>query len=339
LKTEPRVPENVRAEMAEWGLCKDEFTDTGGWPHQMYVREARRMIGEYVMSEKTCRWQEKPADSVGLGAYNMDSHNCRRVVRNGKAHNEGDVQVGVKPYPISYRSITPRAEECENLFVPVCLSATHIAYGSIRMEPVFMIMGESSAHAAVIALDEKIPVQKVAYAKLSERLLKAGQVLEWKPTLPGQSGGNPASEAPKLPGIVLDETQAAKTGEWSPGTLDARVGGGYLHDSNANKGTATMKWTIVSPEDGEYEVNLHFPPNSNRATNVPVWVAVGSEVLEVKVNQQTASGVAKLGTFMMAKGAKTTVTLGNQNTDGHVIADGVQAVKTGVGRPRPSGVK
>src|SRR5215207_7618781 len=121
------------------------------------------------MSEKDFRRQNTAEDAVGLGAYNMDSHNCRRIVRDGKAHNEGDVQVGVKPYPISYRSIVPRASECENLFVPVCLSATHIAYGSIRMEPVFMILGQSSATAASMAIDAGTSVQQLEYAKLREQ--------------------------------------------------------------------------------------------------------------------------------------------------------------------------
>ena len=178
LATDPRVPENVRAEMQQWGLCKDEFQDTGGWPHAMYVREARRMIGAYVMTERNCRQVETPDDSVGLGAYNMDSHNCRRIVQDGVARNEGDVQVRVKPYPISYRAIIPPAGECENLWVPVALSATHIAYGSIRMEPVFMILGQSAATAASMSIDDRVPAQKVNYAKLRAQLQKDGQVLE-----------------------------------------------------------------------------------------------------------------------------------------------------------------
>ena len=132
LATSPRVPAAVRAEIQTWGLCRDEFPDTGGWPHQLYVREARRMIADYVMTEKNCRHGEVVSDSVGLAAYNMDSHNCRRLVRNGHVENEGDVQVPpMKPYPISYRAIVPKAGQCENLLVPVCLSASHIAYGSI----------------------------------------------------------------------------------------------------------------------------------------------------------------------------------------------------------------
>ena len=180
LATDSRVPKNMRDEMQLWGPAKDEFLDTGGWPNQLYVREARRLISDYVMTEHDCRGAVKAEDPIGLGAYNMDSHNCQRIVKNGKALNEGDVQVPVKPYPISYRSIIPKMSECENLFVPICLSATHIAYGSIRMEPVFMILGQSAATAASLAIDAKIPVQKVDYGKLRARLLADKQVLEWK---------------------------------------------------------------------------------------------------------------------------------------------------------------
>jgi hypothetical protein len=180
LVNDPRVPARARDETARWGLAKDEFVTTKGWPHQLYVREARRMISDYVMTEHNCRWKEVATDSVGLGAYNMDSHNVQRYVKDGRARNEGDVQVAVAaPYPISYRSIVPKASECTNLLVPVCLSASHIAYGSIRMEPVFMVLGQSGATAACQAIDANIAVQAVDYAKLQERLLADKQVLEW----------------------------------------------------------------------------------------------------------------------------------------------------------------
>lgn len=181
LSTSPRLPENLRQQMNKWGLAKDEFVDTQGWPHQMYVREARRMIGRHVVTQADCEHKTEAQDSIGMGAYNMDSHNCQRFVKDGAAINEGDVQVGPKgPYPVGYQSITPKEDECDNLIVPVCLSATHIAYGSIRMEPVFMALGESSADAACMAIDQKTTVQKIDYPKLREKLLAAGQVLEFK---------------------------------------------------------------------------------------------------------------------------------------------------------------
>lgn len=179
MSTSPRVPEKLRSEFRSFGPCKDEFQSTDGWSPQLYIREARRMVSDYVMTEHNCRSKAVAEDPVGMAAYGMDSHNCQRIVQNGAARNEGDVQQhGLKPYPISYRSIVPRASECENLLVPVCVSATHIAFGSIRMEPVFMVLGQSAGNAAALAIDDGCSVQEVAYEKLQARLLAAGQVLE-----------------------------------------------------------------------------------------------------------------------------------------------------------------
>ncbi|MFA6546678.1 MAG: FAD-dependent oxidoreductase, partial [Limisphaerales bacterium] len=231
LATDPRVPGEMRKEMQGWGPSKDEFLDTDGWSREMYVREARRLVGEYVMSEKNCRAVETITDSVGLGAYNMDSHNCQRIVKNGRVENEGDVQVPpMKPYPVSYRAIIPKAAECDNLLVPVALSASHIAYGSIRMEPVFMVLGQSAATAAAMAIDDKVPVQKVNYGKLRARLLADKQVLDW--TGPARAAGSGRFIDPKsLPGIVLDDADAKKTGEWVESASAAwHVGRGYAHD-------------------------------------------------------------------------------------------------------------
>ena len=180
LANNPRVPQAVRDEFNRLGMAKDEFVDNDNWPTQLYVREARRMIGAYVMTEHNCRGGKVANDSVGMGAYGMDSHNCQRYVTpDGHVQNEGDVQVhGFKPYPISYRAIVPKADECENLLVPVCLSSSHIAYGSIRMEPVFMILGQSAATAAAMAIDSGVSVQKVDYEKLGARLREDRQVLK-----------------------------------------------------------------------------------------------------------------------------------------------------------------
>jgi hypothetical protein len=181
LANHPRVPEKVRKHFQTWGLAKDEFPDTDNWPNQLYIREARRMVGEYVMIEQNCRGKRIAEDSIGLAAYTMDSHNVQRyVTADGAVKNEGDVQVGgFPPYPIAYRSIVPKANECENLLVPVCLSASHISYGSIRMEPVFMVLGQSAATAASQAIEQGVAVQKINYPTLRERLLKDKQVLEW----------------------------------------------------------------------------------------------------------------------------------------------------------------
>ena len=181
LANHPRVPESVRQEFNRIALVKDEFVDNDNWPRQLYVREARRMVSDYVMSEKNCKRIEIVADSVGMGAYNMDSHNTQRyVTEEGFARNEGDIQIGTKPYPISYRSIRPKAEQCTNLLVPVCLAASHISYGSIRMEPVFMVMGQSAATAAVHAINEQTNVQRIDPDKLQKQLLKDGQMLDFE---------------------------------------------------------------------------------------------------------------------------------------------------------------
>ena len=325
LATDSRVPEEMRRDMGAWGFPKDEFADTGGFPHAMYVRESRRMLSDYVMSERVCKQLEKIEDAVGLGAYNMDSHNCRRIVRDGLVENEGDVQIGVKPYPISYRSIIPKQGECENLFVPICLSATHVAYGSIRMEPVFMIMGQSAATAACMAIDANVPVQKIAYAALHEQLMKDGQVLEWK-------GASASAAAPKLPGIVLDDADAKRDGEWSDGSNNGtqRVGTGYIHDHNENKGKMSLTWKVKIPEEGTYDIIFHYPPNANRATNAPVEIVLRNgrpEPALVKVNEREKSGSASLGKYKLKGDAEITITLSNKDTDGYVVADGVQLLK------------
>ncbi len=176
----PRMPEHIREEVSRWGTSKDEFAREDGWQEQLYVREARRMIGDYVMTQYNCEGLEIAEDAVGMGAYGMDSHHTQRYIdADGFVKNEGNVEARVQsPYPISYRSIVPKKEECSNLLVPVCLSATHIAFGSIRMEPVFMVLGQSAATAASLALEAQIPVQELTYDELKPLLLEGKQVLK-----------------------------------------------------------------------------------------------------------------------------------------------------------------
>jgi hypothetical protein len=176
---DPRVPEDIRTKMASWGLAKDEFTDNENWPHQIYVREARRMIGEYVTTENNLMQKREVPKPVGMGSYGMDSHNIQRyITAEGKVQNEGDIGVKLPaPYSIPYGSLVPKKEDCKNLLVSVCVSSSHIAFGSIRMEPVFMILGQSAATAACMAIDDNIAVQDVDYNKLKTSLLEKGQVL------------------------------------------------------------------------------------------------------------------------------------------------------------------
>jgi hypothetical protein len=179
LANDPRVPEDVRTRVASWGLARDEFADNDHWPHQIYVREARRMVGQYVMTEHDCLGTRVTPQPVGMGSYAIDSHNVQRyVTAEGHVQNEGDVGVRPpRPYQIAYGSLVPQADACDNLLVPVCASTSHIAFGSIRMEPVFMILGQSAATAGVLAIDRDRPVQQVDYPALRERLQADGQVL------------------------------------------------------------------------------------------------------------------------------------------------------------------
>ena len=177
---DPRVPEDIQTEMQRWGLAKDEFTDNGNWPHQLYIREARRMVGDYVMTENELLKRRPTPKPVGMGSYTMDSHNVQRYIKpDGFVQNEGDIGVSTQgPYSIAYGSLVPKKSDCTNLLVPVCVSASHIAFGSIRMEPVFMILGQSAAAAAAIAIERGIAVQDVDYVELKADLEAKGQILE-----------------------------------------------------------------------------------------------------------------------------------------------------------------
>ncbi len=180
LVSDPRVPPELQEEMVQWGYAKDEFTDNGHWPHNIYVREARRMIGEFVMTENEVLGKQPVNRPIGMGSYTMDSHNIQRYIKpDGFVQNEGDIGVHPdEPYRIDMGSILPIREECNNLLVPVALSSSHIAFGSIRMEPVFMILGQSAATLATLAVAESKGIHEVTYEQLRTRLLEDGQVLE-----------------------------------------------------------------------------------------------------------------------------------------------------------------
>jgi hypothetical protein len=176
----PRIPEKVREKVSQWGTCKDEYEREDGWQEQLYIREARRMVSKYVMTQKNCEGIEVVEDPIGMAAYGMDSHHVKRYINSrGYVSNEGNVEAPVNaPFPISYRSIVPKNEECRNLIVPVCLSATHIAFGSIRMEPVFMILGQSSALIACLSIEGDKAVQDLEYDLLKKELIRHGQIIE-----------------------------------------------------------------------------------------------------------------------------------------------------------------
>jgi len=325
LQNHPRVPEKVRTQMKPWGLAKDEFKDTDHWPHQLYIREARRMVSDYVHTELDCTRKKDTPQSIGMGSYNMDSHNCARyVTADGLVQNEGDVQQSPGgPYRIAYQSIVPKASECPNLFVPVCMSSSHIAYGSIRMEPVFMILGQSAATAAVIAITDKVDVQKVDYAKLKKQMLADKQVLEFD--TPKRSD---AIDPKKLAGVVVDDADAELKGFDTTSSANTPfVGVGYRHDSNKDRGKQSAKFVANLPEAGMYEVRVAYTHNANRATAVPVAVSHMEGTFTKTINQQKAPPIDGLwisaGTFRFEKG-KASVVVTNEGADGYVVIDAVQ---------------
>ncbi|MFO0925578.1 MAG: FAD-dependent oxidoreductase [Gemmataceae bacterium] len=329
LANDPRVPPALQKEMRGWGLAKDEFVDNGHWPTQLYVREARRMLGGYVMTEADILKERTKTDSVGLGSYNTDSHHVQRVLRDdGTALNEGDFQVGVSPYAIPYRSLYPKPAECDNLLVPVCCSASHVAYGTIRMEPVYMILGQASGVAAALAVEGTTSVQKVPVEQLTAKL-KGQKAILSPDGLPGRAAPPNRRDPAKLAGVVVDDAQAKLTGEWKrSGVLGPFVGDGYLHDGDADKGKLAARFVPKLPRAGRYEVRLWYSPSNNRAAKVLVVVSSQDGEKRLHVDQRKAfkgDGLL-LGVFAFAAGDTGWVEVRNDGSRGHVIADAVQFV-------------
>lgn len=313
-----RIPGHLRTDMLRWGYPKDEYADNGNWSPQMYVREARRMVGAYVMTQANCEGKERVEDGVGMAAYTMDSHNTSRVVVNGMVKNEGDVQVGgFPPYPISYRSLIPKESECRNLFVPVCLSATHIAYGSIRMEPVFMVLGQSTALAAVQAIDKKIAIQAVDVKQLQRQLT----------TDPLADGSTPE--------ILVDNENTSsieKKGMWQTESKSrAGYGSTYLKTLGGQGGEKQfVKFVPRIQKNGRYQVYVYFPriENSSDAVEIIVHAGTGTKQLsihpnEVKVEGQTSGEWVSLGTFAFDEGATSAIEVNTNAANGIVVADAV----------------
>ncbi len=329
LANHPRVPLAMRQQVSQWGPCRDEFATPDGWQRQLYVREARRMVGTTVMTQNHCQGSRVAEQPVGLAAYTMDSHHVQRYVdKNGDVQNEGDVQVGgFSPYGIEYGSLTPQDAECDNLLVPICLSASHIAFGSIRMEPVFMVLGQSAATAAVHAIREKKTVQNIDYDKLRSQLLLNKQVLTWSHTAPK----SPLStDAKTFSGIVLDDNQSNRNGFDSISQSNGPfLSLHYRHDSNAGKGLQNATFTFRIQKAGRYKLQLAWTSHANRATNVPITLTTSAGKQNMLLNQQQkpeAAPFGTLGTFNLAPGIAT-VEIGNANTDGYVILDGARMVQ------------
>jgi hypothetical protein len=312
---DPRVAPHIRAELNKWGYPKDEYTDMGNWSHQLYVREARRMVGELVMTQHHCQGRELVTDGIGVAAYTMDSHNCNRLVINGMVKNEGNVEEGgFGPYPISYRAIIPKESEVGNLLVPVCLSASHIAYGSIRMEPVFMVLGQSAAVAAAKAIDNKQTVQKVDVSQVQAQLKR-----------------NPLEDGSE-PEILVDNSDATKIEKKGAWTVHKHGGYGpdyFLADSTSSS-PKSIRYKPEISKKGTYELYTYYPKLKNAAAVTVVNVHDGTSIkkvfikdAEVKVVGQTSGEWVSLGTYALNPGKKVYVEITAKGSEGAVVADAV----------------
>lgn len=321
-----RVPQSLRDQTNSWGLCKDEFADNNYWPYALYVREGRRMIGEYVMIQKDLQNDIFKDDSVGMGSFVIDCHIVQRIVaEDGTVRDEGSFpDAPALPYQIAYRSLTPKRAECENLLVPFCFSASHIAYCSMRMEPVYMAMGQASGLAAVMAIHGKSSVQEIDVQALRKKLTEQKAVLEL-----AEMASIPRSA--KLPGIVMDEQEAERVGNWTGSTYGKPVDGSSRHDENAEKGSKSIIYTLKIPAAGRYEVRVSYAFASNRASNVPVTIQHADGQTTVQVNQKKEPAIGKLftslGTFTFTPDKPAVITISNEGTNGIVGADCVQLLK------------
>jgi len=319
--------------MREWGLPKDEFQDNDGWPHQIYVREARRMMGHFVMTENELMQKKPTPESVGMGSYTIDSHNVQRYITpDGYVQNEGDIGVGIRPYSIAYGSLVPKKRQSDNLFATICVSSSHIAYGSIRMEPVFMTLGQSAATAASIAIDGQLAVQDVPYQKLREQLLKDGQVLEHESSLGPEKKKQAVLIPSSLSGIVVDDENAKLTGNWKVSSAaSSYVGQSYRHDGDTRDGKQTARFEAMLPKAGRYEVRFGYPANTNRSSKVSVEVQHADGSKKVTIDQRKTPAIdgsfASLGEFNFTAMQPSVVVVSNADSDGYVVIDAVQWIE------------
>lgn len=323
MANDPSVPRHLQEEMSLWGPARDEFTDTDHWPHQLYVREARRMLGEYVMTQRDVQEEQTKTDAIGMGSYTIDSHHVQRVVRpDGTLENEGDFQVPIRPYEIPYRALLPRRSECENLLVPVCMSASHVAYSTLRMEPQYMILGHAAGLAAAEAARRGLAVQAVDVAWLRKRLDEQDQILSLPATEPPHIRGS------SLPGVVVDNAQARVTGAWAPSTaVGPFVGADYLHSGGHDQAGKIVRFVPALPGRGAYEIRAAYTVSGNRASNVTVRINTSEGLKTAVLNQKQAPPTppfVSLGTFPLPAGSEGWVEIDSTGADGYVVADAVQ---------------
>lgn len=323
LGNDERVPQKLRDETNSWGLCRDEFTDNGHWPYALYVREGRRMVGDFVLTQKDLQRQIFKPDTVAMGSFVIDCHIVQRIeAEDGTVVDEGSFQdAPAKPYQIPYRSIVPKRGTCGNLLVPVCLSASHIATCSLRMEPVYMALGHASGLAAAMAVKEGKEVQEINVKTLQDRLRAQKAVLE----LPNLVLG-PASD--ELPGIVLDDAHAVFTGTWVSSSYGAPVDDSGHNDGDSGKGEKSVKFELKVPAEGRYEVRFAYAAAPNRAAKVPVTIEHATGKAEVTVDQRQPGIFDKvfvsLGTYGFSPKKPVVVVVSNAGTTGYVSVDAVQ---------------
>ncbi len=338
LTTDPAVPEAMRKKYAALGLCRDEFPDTDHWPPQLYVREGRRMQGMYVVSQDDILKNPTKSDPIAVSSFPIDSHDCQRVAfEDGTVVDEGTIFPVRMPgrrhgyaYHIPYRAILPQGEQCDNLLVPVSLSCTHVGISSIRVEPTWMILGQSAGIAAAIAAKDGVTVQKLPYQRLKERLLAQGQVLDL-PKLPELPKATTAVSIPKksLPGLVLDDTEAKLTGNWSHSVnFKPHIERGYLHDNATGNGDAIATFEIKVPKSGKYQVKMAYSPHPTRAKMVPVAIRNNGKEVHWTVDQTkplpSGSVFREIGEVSLSEDTETVITISNTDTDGFVILDALQ---------------
>jgi len=350
LTTDAAVPEHLRKELAAYGLCRDEFAATGHWSPQLYVREGRRMQGLHVITQTDIIDQPEKADAIAVSSFPIDSHDCRRIAlplsEGGGVINEGTIfPVRMKgrkhgyPYQVPYRSLLPRAEQCDNLLVPVALSSSHVAISSIRVEPTWMILGQSAGVAAALTIEEDTPVQDVPYPKLRERLLASGQVLDLPilAELPPEPEQVVSIDPATLPGIVLDDEKAELKGPWSRSTgFKPHIGSGYLHDDRRADGQSSASFTFTVPKSGRYQIRAAYSAHPTRATRVPIQVKNGDRTSSFVLDQTEPlpDGAAFRDAEIVELSAdnETTITISNHDTDGFVILDALQLIGIETGK-------
>jgi hypothetical protein len=334
LATSVNVPLNVRTNMQSWGYAKDEFTDNGGWPWQMYVREARRMVSDYVLQQQDAQGLRAATDSISLASYTLDCHPAARLVVNGIANWEGSIGTTVpQPYPVSYHSIVPKVGECKNLFCTFALSASHVGFASVRMEPVFMMTSQSAGAAAAFAIDDNVPAQSVNYSKLAAQLIADGQILNWGTVAAVGTNG--------IVQTVTDVSGVTSGGAW---TIGANPGGWplpngtYWHDGSTGGGKF-VRFNPTITTNGYYDVYCWWVYASNRATNATFITRSASATNTVLINQQINCTnwvkIASSNYFNLGTSGSVTVTNGGAN--GYVVANAVRFMPLGSIAPNPQG--